>query len=162
MRTGDKDATNTKDPRNNDDPHGHLPISQEGSQSIDQLTEKEQKRHLDSEDGDPANDLCGKGQLLVSVDTIHEARRRGVLQYELRRAQDQAHVEVNIFKHDVGERKGSDQRKAAEQQDVVIGKEAVLITKPDEEPADGSEHGCGEEHRDHCLLCFSIVHTLTF
>lgn len=162
MRTGDKDATNTKNPRNNDDPHGHRPISPEGSQPIGQLAEEEQEGHLDGKDGDPAYDLCGEGQLLVVKDMVHEVRSRGLLQHEFAWAQDQAHVKVNILEHDVAEREGSDQRRAAEQQGVVVGEEALLVTEPDGEPADGREHGCGEEHRNNCLLCFSVVHALTF
>ena len=136
MRTGDKDTTNTENPRNNNDPHGHRPISQEGSEPIEQLMEGEQEGHLYGEDGDPAHDLCGEGQLQVIKDMVHELPRRRLLQHEFARAQDQAHVEVNILEHDVGESEDSDQRREAEQQEIVVGEEAVLVTEPDGEPAD--------------------------
>jgi len=160
MRTGDKDATNTKNARKNDDAHGHRPVSQEGSQLISQLAEEEQERHLDGEDGGPAHDLGGEGQLLIGKDMVHKVRSHDLLQHQLARAQDQEHVEVNILKHDDGEGESSDQGRAAEQEGVVIGEQALLVTEPDGEPADGREHGCGEEHRNSCLLCFSVVQAL--
>lgn len=162
MRTRDKDATNTKNPRHNDDPHSHRPISPEGSQPIGQLAKEEQEGHLDGKDGDPAYNLSGEGQLLVVKNIVHEVRRHDLLQHVFTWAQDQAHVKVNILKHDVDEREGSDQPRAAEQQGVVVGGEALLVTEPDGDPANGREHGCGEEHRNNCLLCFSVMHALMF
>ena len=114
MRTGDKYTTYTENPRDNNDSHGYCPKLQEGSEPLDQLAEEEQEGHLDGEDGNPAHDLCGEGQLLVSKDTVSEARRRGLLHHEFARAKDQAHVKVNILEHDVGESEGSDERRAAE------------------------------------------------
>ena len=137
MRAGDKDTTNTENPRNTHDSHGHLPIGQEGLEPIEQLAEKEQEGHFNGEDGDPAHDFHREGQLLVVKNTVHKTRGRGLLQHEFARAKDQAHVEVNILEHDVDESEGSDQRRAAEQQDVVIDEKTVLVTEPDGKPADG-------------------------
>lgn len=73
MGTGDKGATNTENPRNKNDPRGHHPISQTGSEPIKQLAEEKQEGHFNGEDGDPAHDLCG-GQLLVIKDMVREVR----------------------------------------------------------------------------------------
>ena len=89
-------------------------------------------------------------------DTVHEARRCGHLVHVFGRTKNYEHVEVDIFVNDVDERKGRDQRRAAEQQDVVVRKEAFLVTKPDAEPADGRKHGCSEEHRNDRLLISAL------
>ena len=110
MRTGDKYTTNTEDPRDDNDSHGNCPILNKVFEPIDQLAEEEQEGHLDGKDGDPAQDFCREGQLLVSKNTLHEVRSSSLLHHELARSQDKGHVEVNILEHDVGESEGSYQR----------------------------------------------------
>lgn len=115
MRTGDKGATNTENARNNDDAHGHRPISQVASHTIEQMVEEEQVGHLNGEDGDPAQDLRRDGQMLVDKGMFFDARRCDLLQHDFARAQDQSHVEVHALEHDVDEREGRNERRAAKQ-----------------------------------------------
>lgn len=81
--------------------------------TIEKVAEKEQVGHFYGADGDPAHDFGGEDQWQVDKDTVFEARRCKLLQRELDRAQDQEHDEVDFFEHDVGERKGRNERRAA-------------------------------------------------
>lgn len=161
MRAEYKDATDAENPGDNDRPYGHLPISHEGSLSIEKLAEEEQERHLNGEDSNPAHNPLGKSKPLGFKNTVYEVRRSGFLQHVFGRAQDQTHGNIYILEHNHDEREGSDQQGTAEQQDVVVCEEAVLVTKSHNEPAEGRKDCCGDEHRSDRLMCFSIVHTLT-
>ena len=90
---------------------------------------------------------------------VYEVRRLGLLHHECGRAQDEAHVEVNILEHDIHDNEGTSQRRVGKQQNIIVGEEALLVTETGGESTDGRERGCGKEDRDDCLLCFSVVHT---
>ena len=81
MGTGDKDAANAENSRNDDKAHGPFPITREFCEPIEQLAKEEQEGHLNGKDGDPADNLRGEGQLLVLEDTVFKPCRHGLLHH---------------------------------------------------------------------------------